>query len=126
MRCVASLDLRARDVEIGGAAEHQSGTAALGRKHRARATGQSCTAWRLQLSSHSLRRLTEALSVLERKVFLITRLSRPPAFTILMKCWRENLAHDAGGRTRHALGAWVWASSCHFHITVSWLCRRMK
>ena len=40
----------------------------------------------LELSSKSLRRFTEALSVLERKVFLITTPPRPPALRILMKC----------------------------------------
>jgi hypothetical protein len=39
-----------------------------------------------------LRRLTEALSVLERKVFLMTMPARPPALRILMKCWRKRNA----------------------------------
>jgi hypothetical protein len=41
------------------------------------------------LGEEFLRRLTEALSVLERKVFLMTMAARPPAFRILMKCWRK-------------------------------------
>ena len=54
--------------------------------------GQSSTVCRLQLSSSNLGRLTEALSVLDRKVFLITMAPRPPAFSDLMKCCRKRKA----------------------------------
>jgi len=44
--------------------------------------GQSRTVWSLQFSNNSLRKLTEALSVLDRNVFLMTTPPRPPALSI--------------------------------------------
>ena len=48
--------------------------------------GQSRIVCRLQVSSKSFLRLTEALSILLRKVFFITTPARPPAFRDFMKC----------------------------------------
>ena len=53
----------------------------------------SSTVCRVQLSSNNFRKLlTDALSVLERNVFLMTMPPRPPALSILMKCWRNRKA----------------------------------
>jgi hypothetical protein len=52
--------------------------------------------WRLQSVRSCLRRLTAALSVFDRKVFLMTTAPRPPAFRILMKCWRKRKAVSLG------------------------------
>src|SRR3546814_6627282 len=57
--------------------------------------GQSSTVCRLQLSSSSLRSVTEALSEFDRKVFLMTMPARPPALSILMKCCRRSEEHTS-------------------------------
>ena len=61
-----------------------------------RAAGQSSTVCRLQLSSSSLRSATEALSVFDRNVFLMTMPARPPAFSDLDEMLQEQERGLAG------------------------------
>ena len=54
--------------------------------------GRSKTVCKLQDSNNNLRRETDALSVLDKNVFLITIPAFPPAFKLLIKCCKNKNA----------------------------------